>query len=138
MAANDPAPDIRALSFGASFTNRVTLSPTADPSAISGASGPSTAPKHSVPSAASATPGACASGVGAVLRPPSGECPPSPGSSLRAAITTHAPTAGSPTTRYQAGSSHSQSSTSWTAARKSAATSAAGTPIAAARRTSRR
>ena len=47
--------------------------PTTEPRATTGASGPSTAPKGSVPSAASATPGPLAIGVGAMLIPSSGE-----------------------------------------------------------------
>ena len=51
--------------------------------AISGASGPSTAPNESVASAASATPGPHETGVGSMLTPPSGSWPPSPGSTRR-------------------------------------------------------
>ena len=42
---------------GSTSTKCVTARPTADPSAIRGASGPSTAPKASEPMAARATPG---------------------------------------------------------------------------------
>jgi len=46
-----------AVSFAPSRASLAAATPAIDPSAISGASGPSTAPKASVPSAASAMPG---------------------------------------------------------------------------------
>ena len=58
IAANEPALESTALAWGPTRTKCVTATPTAEPSAITGASGPSTAPNASVPSAASATPGA--------------------------------------------------------------------------------
>ena len=58
IAANEPALPSTALSCAPSRARRVTRMPTIAPSAISGPSGPSTAPKESVPIAASAMPGA--------------------------------------------------------------------------------
>jgi hypothetical protein len=50
------------------------------PSKISGISGPSTAPKISVASAARITPGSCSAvGGPCILNPPAGEGPPRPG-----------------------------------------------------------
>src|SRR6476620_1977550 len=147
IAANDPAVATSPLSLWPSRAKCVSVSPTTEPSAIRGASGPSTAPKPSVPSAASATPAPYAGGVGRVPSPSSGAWPQSPGRSRRAARTTQAPTTGSPITRYHGGdewprlsgrSVQSQCSTSWTSARKSAASSAAGAPISAPNRTRRR
>ena len=140
IAENEPAVDNTFVSRSSARANPARATPTTDPSAISGASGPRTAPNASEASAASAIPGPCAIGVGATLMPTSGLWPPSPGRSRRAARTRHAPTSGRPRTRYQGGleassrsgrSCHSQCSTSWTAATKSAATRAAGTPTSA-------
>ena len=72
---------------------------------MTGASGPSTAPNPSVPIAASATPGTCATGVGLPPRPASGSWPPSPGSQRRAAATSAAPATGRPITRNHGGAS---------------------------------
>jgi hypothetical protein len=106
-----------ALARASSRATPATAMPTAEPSATTGASGPSTAPNASVPIAASAIPGAYASGVGATLRPSIGRWPPSPGSAVRATRTISAPTTGRPTTRYQCSepgspgrTSHNQSS----------------------------
>ena len=77
----------------------------------------------------------------------SGEWPPPPGRRVTAARTNTAPSVGSPRTRNQGGEEYprasgrsvqSRSSPRCTAARKSAATSAAGMPIAAPRSTSLR
>ena len=57
MAEKDPAVASTAVSRCPSFAMRAAATPATDPRAISGASGPSTAPKDNVPSAASATPG---------------------------------------------------------------------------------
>ena len=120
---------------------------TTEPRAISGASGPSTAPKARVPIAASATLGPYCHGVGVALRPFTGTWPPSPGRNRRASHTMAAPTIGRATARYQGGVSRprasgrsvqSQSSASFTRARKAAATSAAGRPITAPMRIRRR
>ena len=58
IAAKEPAAASTARSFGPVLATIATPSPTTEPSAMSGPSGPSTAPKASVPSAASAIPGA--------------------------------------------------------------------------------
>ena len=58
IAEKEPAVATTLSSFVPRRTNSVTAIPTAEPRAISGASGPSTAPNASVPSAARATPGA--------------------------------------------------------------------------------
>ena len=56
---------------------------------MSGASGPSTTPKTSVPREASTTPGSSAGGSGpVVLKPSAGEWPPVPGRNSIAAATT--------------------------------------------------
>ena len=103
MAENDPAVATTLSSRGPSRTKSVIAIPTAEPSAISGASGPSTAPNARVQRAASATPGAYASGVGPPPMPSSGLWPPSPGRGRRARITIAAPTKGSPMTRNHGG-----------------------------------
>ena len=84
------------------LTSGVKAMPTTEPRAISGASGPSTAPKAERPDCRQEHPGPVPQGGrGASWSPPRGACPPSPGSSVRAA--TPAPTTGSPRTRYQGG-----------------------------------
>jgi hypothetical protein len=107
---------------------------------MSGTSGPGTAPKARGASAASAMPGAADGGVGVAASPSNGRCPPSPGSRRRAITTSAAPTTGNPITRYHGGavwpssrgrSCQSTSSSSCTADRNTAATRAAGIPIAA-------
>ena len=142
---NEPAVARTVCSRWPNAPERATTIPTTEPSAISGASGPSTAPKESVPIAASAIPGACDTGVAPPPMPSSGGRPPSPGSSRRARRTTHAPAGGSRSTRYHGGAewpsalgrlSHSQCSRSCTTARKSAARNAAGIPITAPSATS--
>ena len=82
--------------------------PTTAPSAISGPSGPSTAPNDSVPIAASAMPGAYESSGGFPAKPCSGLWPPSPGRKRRAIATRHAPATGRPMTRYQGGDDSSK------------------------------
>jgi hypothetical protein len=57
IAENEPAMLSTARSLGPGAKSEAAATPTSDPSAISGASGPSTDPKASVPSAASAIPG---------------------------------------------------------------------------------
>ena len=147
IAENAPAPERTTPSCPPSRTMRCATTPTADPSAITGTSGPSTAPNASVPTAASTTPGTNDGGVGAALNPSSGRWPPSPGRNARARMTSSAPRTGSPSTRNhggaaypsEAGSScHSQSSSPWIKPRKSAAASAAGIPMRAAMPTRRR
>ena len=67
---------------GASFFARCTVSAARPPPiAISGASGPSTAPRLSVASAARTTPGSSrpVAGPPPVWNPKAGECPPLPG-----------------------------------------------------------
>src|SRR5262245_42367004 len=138
MAENAPAAASKELSRSPSRRIGVTRRPTTIPSAMSGISGPRTAPNESVPTAASAIPGPCEIGGGfSPPSPTSGDTPPSPGRKRRATRTTQAPASGTPTTRYQGGdecprgsgkSVQSQCSRSWTNARKRAATSAAGTP----------
>ena len=103
IAENEPAVATTDCARSSPLSSGATVMPTTDPSAISGASGPSAAPNASVPTAATAMPGPLRSGVGAMLSPPSGGWPPSPGSSVRAATTKHAPTTGRPTTRYHGG-----------------------------------
>ena len=85
IAENEPALDSKAAVFGW-VPNRAAIEPTTEPRATTGASGPSTAPKGSEPSAASATPGPCAMGVGRA-QPSSGEWPLSPGRKSRATTT---------------------------------------------------
>ena len=147
IAENVPAVESTLASASPILAKRAATRPTIEPRAKSGASGPSTAPNASEPIAARMTPGACEMGVGATAIPPSGSWPPSPGSNVRAARTIAAPASGRPTTRYQGGpdaprcsgrSTQNQCSSSWTAARKSAAASAAGIPIRAPRPTRRR
>ena len=58
IAEKEPAIASTPCCFRSTATKCVTARPTAEPSAIRGASGPRTAPKASVPIAASATPGA--------------------------------------------------------------------------------
>ena len=79
---------------GASRAARRTAStPRPLPMAMSGASGPSTAPKLSVARAASMTPGSWTGGSApAGLKPSAGECPPVPGSRWIAAATSRPPT----------------------------------------------
>ena len=76
------------------------------PSAISGASGPSTAPVPSVISAASAMPGSSLAGASPpTFRPSAGLCPPVPGRYLITAATARPPSSSS-------GNGH-QAGTSW-------------------------
>ena len=82
MAAKLPVAAITAAAVGgASRAVSLTAStPSPLPMRINGASGPSTAPKASVASAASTTPGSWAGGSGpAALKPSAGEWPPVPG-----------------------------------------------------------
>jgi hypothetical protein len=58
IAEKDPAMASTGWCFSSTVTKRVTSRPTIEPRAIRGASGPRTAPKASVPTAANATPGA--------------------------------------------------------------------------------
>ena len=83
-------------------TTRATASPKAEPSAMSGASGPSTAPHESVISAASMTPAISRGWVGTALKPFAGSCPPSPGSS-RAKATRSPPTVGTSRIHHHGG-----------------------------------
>ena len=69
MAENEPAIESTLPSRASRRTSDATAKPTTDPRAMSGASGPRTAPNAKVPTAASATPGACESGVGSTLIP---------------------------------------------------------------------
>jgi len=121
--------------------------PTPEPRAMSGPSGPSTAPNANEAMAASATLGRNATAVGARLIPVSGSWPPSPGSKVRAAHTSRPPTAGSPRTSHHGAVVYpiaagrvcqSQCSMTCTASRKTRATTAAGTPMAAPIAMSRR
>ena len=57
IAENSPAAESTAEPRRPMEATRAARTPTSDPSATIGASGPSTAPNESVPSAASATPG---------------------------------------------------------------------------------
>ena len=102
-AENEPAVASTVRPGSGTFALSTTIMPTTDPRAISGASGPSTAPKTNVPVAASATLGPYCQGTGFALSPPSGLWPPSPGMNRRASHTTKAPTMGSPITRYHGG-----------------------------------
>ena len=98
IAENEPAVPSTVVAPLSSRAIRAIATPTTEPSAITGASGPSTAPKASVPIAASAIPGACETGVAPPPRPASGRWPPSPGRKRRARMTINAPATGSPTT----------------------------------------
>ena len=70
----------RACAGASRLATRIAQIARPPPSAISGASGPSTAPSVSVASAASTTPGSCAGpGAPLVLSPSTGEWPPRPG-----------------------------------------------------------
>jgi len=82
MAAKLPAAPMTTLAIaGASrLTSRTARTPRPLPIAISGASGPSTAPRQSVASAATRMPGSWTAGITpAGLNPSAGECPPVPG-----------------------------------------------------------
>ena len=83
MAAKLPAEAITVSAIGgASFLTRCTVSAASPPPiAISGASGPRTAPRLSVVNAAMNTPGSSRSGAGppSAWKPKAGECPPLPG-----------------------------------------------------------
>ena len=83
MAAKLPATPMTTVAIaGASRLNRRTaIAPSPPPIAISGASGPSTAPRHRVASAATRMPGKSSAGAGppVILMPSAGECPPSSG-----------------------------------------------------------
>ena len=103
IAENEPALARTFSARGPARARPVIRTPTAEPSAISGASGPRTPPNASVPSAASAIPGAWATGTAPPPIPTSGSCPPLPGSTSRAKTTMTAPITGSPMTRYQGG-----------------------------------
>ena len=81
MAAKLPAAPITITAIsGASFLTRRTAStPSPLPMAMSGASGPRTAPRHSVASEATTTPGRSMGSVApAVLKPSAGLWPPVP------------------------------------------------------------
>jgi hypothetical protein len=84
IAENEPAVPSTRLGCSPTFVKYVTASPTIEPIAISGASGPSTAPNESVPIAASAIPGASRTRTGAPPMPSMGGLPPSPGRKRRA------------------------------------------------------
>ena len=146
-AENDPAELRMRISGSPTRIAFVTMMPVMPPSAMSGASGPSTAPKPRVPRAAMATPKNASTGSGAALMPSSGSWPPSPGSSRRASRTTTPPTAGRNRISHHGGSdrcmlcgtvSQSQCCNTWTSQRNPKATKAAGMPISAAMPITRR
>ena len=101
MAAKLPAAAIIATAWPVASRRaaRTARAPRPAPIAISGASGPSTAPKHRVASAASVTPGSSRA-VGAAApawKPSAGEWPPRPGRYriVRATRTPHTRSMGS-------------------------------------------
>ena len=82
IAAKLPVADIIAAAAGGAsrVASFIASTPSPLPIAISGASGPSTAPNTSVASAANTTPGSSTGGSGApVWKPSAGEWPPVPG-----------------------------------------------------------
>ena len=91
IAAKLPAAAIiPSACWGTSFlTSRIARIPRPTPSAISGASGPSTSPRPTVARAASSTPGRSIGCVGVppTARPSAGTWPPRPGSRLIAKAT---------------------------------------------------
>ncbi len=82
MAAKLPADASTAFAWSGTgrLARRTARTASPPPSAISGISGPSTSPKHSVASAARTTPGnADGAGAPCTLKPPAGDAPPLPG-----------------------------------------------------------
>ena len=83
MAAKLPAPAMTTVAIGGAslFTKWTVSAPSPPPMAMSGASGPSTAPRASVAMEARATPGILmgSGGPPPTLNPSAGECPPRPG-----------------------------------------------------------
>ena len=143
-AAKLPAVAITAVACaGASRAARRTASaPSPLPIAISGASGPSTAPNESVASAARKTPGSSIGGSGPpTWNPSAGEWPPVPGR-WRIASATSSPESASSGSGHQTGaesnpsasgrSSKSSVCSSATSSRNPYATAETGMPISAA------
>ena len=95
IAAKLPATPLTATAWAGAprRTRWIAQAPRPLPMAISGASGPSTAPKASVTKAASATPGSSNGRVAPGLKPSAGRWPPMPGSSRMARATSSPPTA---------------------------------------------
>ena len=115
--------------------------PRASPSAISGASGPSTMPNTSDAAEARIAPAASLGPAGAKLRPSAGEWPPLPGSFSAPAVRRPAKVGssstyhqgGSPTSRTSLGMSVQNSVVSpWTTESKTTAAPATGMPTSAA------
>jgi hypothetical protein len=83
MAAKLPAAatTVWVLAGASRLTSRTATTPRPAPSAISGASGPSTTPRHRVANAASTIPGSSIGdgGPSPALNPSAGEWPPLPG-----------------------------------------------------------
>jgi len=138
------APTIIMTCFAGSLGVRMAVAPAAAPSAISGASGPSTAPKPRLAKDARTTEPTCL-GPMSTLSPSSGECPPPPGSRMAPAARA-APRTGRLSTSHHgadcapscSGSPcHSQWLRWWLAATKPAAAAAATSPTPAPTRQSR-
>ena len=145
IAAKLPAAAITAAAAGGASraASRTARTPSPLPIKMSGASGPSTTPKPSVPRAASAMPGSWAGGTApAGWKPSAGECPPVPGSA-RIARPTSSPDSMSTGSGHHAGGEEKPraSGTSWntrsdttaTSLRNPYATADTGTPMSAAR-----
>ncbi len=150
IAAKLPAAPITVFTCGADLAALARLTAQAaspPPSAMSGASGPSTAPKPSVASAASATPASSLGGkTPLALKPSAGECPPVPGKYVIERATRMPPTASSGNghhtgtdlkPRSSGKLTYSQCSSLLTSARKPQATAEIGAPRTAATTSSR-
>src|SRR5262249_5961544 len=93
-AANAPAAPTTAITWSGAFRNHNPIAASPLPSATSGPSGPTPAPKHREASAASRTPGMSAGLGGApALTPSAGEWPPFPGRYSMAAPAINPPAA---------------------------------------------
>ena len=118
------------------------MTPSPLPIAISGASGPSTAPNESVASAARKTPGSSIGGSGPpVWKPSAGEWPPVPGRWRIASATSSPDSASSGSGHHTGGESNPRASgrsskssvcSSETSSRNPYATAETGMPITAA------
>ena len=106
MAAKLPADAMIVTAIGVTsfLTRRTVRAASPPPMAMSGASGPSTAPRLSVASEARMMPGRCRStgGPPPIWKPRAGECPPGPGRCWRVSATS-SPHSISQGTGHQAG-----------------------------------
>lgn len=97
MAAKLPAPASTATAWGGTsrrLANRTARAASPPPSAMSGISGPRTAPKARVARPARSTPGSCAApGAPCTAKPSAGEAPPFPGRYRMARAASKPPTA---------------------------------------------